>query len=939
MKAVFVPFEENLIEEVSKELVADMKGDDLSHTAVVFPGKRPYYYLISSLSNRCKKTIFPPLITSMDEFISKILLWSGFEFSPLNALDGVYILFKILKDKNLHLELPVPYREYFNRFEDFLFWGFEILRAMEEMDEALVEEKKVEEMKKALSAGSNFSSPIPVEKIAEVALNLFQPFQDEMEKRALWTRGYRYRRASSLPVSEILRGKRIEKIIFAGFFLLTRSEREVIKRTGEGLDVKLFFHVSERKKWKEFDEILNVLGINDVVEIRSQKEIPLEDKLSFHPSSNLHFELLRLSCLLKDEKNWDDLAIVLPKSESLIPLLSDVVSRFDVEFNLSMGYPLLRSPLFSLMESILTLQETKDNDLYYIHSYLSIIKHPYIRNIRRENGEVIGSLLRKIEKEITEKKLIFFSLKDIEKIVDADERKDLVNFHDIFVKNFDKVKKLESLSTAFEKVIEFLVRKSDFPSHPLSSEILEGITNFLKEIKKSLIKDEEFEIEALKRLFRGSATNYRIPLPGVPLKGVQIIGMLETRCLNFKKVIILDMNEGVIPGVRKHEPVFSTWIKKNLGLPIYRDNEQIYRYHFFRLIGSAEKVMLFYIKDADTPRSRFIEELIWEIEKKKGSLVKEDGMKIPVQIFLPKKVEGVKKDENTMELIGKMKFTPTGIDAYLECPLKFYFKEVLKLSPVQSIEEEVEPLDVGIIAHSALKKTFEPFLNKNLSEMDFDKMIESVGKIVEEIMKSTLSIITPEREIFQRILTEVLKKYLLKEKDIIFSKDKECKMRILELENEGAMVTRIDGKDVEITGRWDRVDEVENRIRVVDYKTGRSEKHKLKKSGVSFVKFSREEVIENGINSLQLPCYVLIYKDKNKPSLPVDATVILLRDVFKESDWRVEWGEKIPEEIFKNIIIGIIKEIIDPEVPFYPDEKGDCSKCAYRTPCLSMRAR
>jgi CRISPR/Cas system-associated exonuclease Cas4 (RecB family) len=935
IKAVFIPFEENLIEELSKELLAEMKGYDLSHLTVVFPGKRPYYYLISSLSKKCRGTIFPPLIISMDEFVSKLLSWNGIEVSSLNDLDAVYLLFQILRNKKLHLDLPHPYRDSFNKFEDFLFWGFELLRAMEEMDEALVDEKRITELKKSLSVGTDFSPPLPLEKIAEVALSLFPLLHEEMERRGIWTRGYRYRRASSLPVSRILKDKNIEKIFFAGFFLFTRSEMEIIKRAGEEVDVYLLFHISERKKWKEFEEMLEKLKLDEVVELNSGESVPLEKKLSFHPASSLHFELLSLSQVLKDEKEWDDLAIVLPRSETLIPLLSDVISRFDVEFNVSMGYPVTRSPLFSLMESILTLQETKEKDLYYIHSYLSIIKHPYIRNIRKENGNVMGPLFRGIERKLTDEGLIFFSLGEVEEMFDSEDRKELSNFHELFIKNFEKVKTFENLSTAFERVLEFLVRRSDFPSHPLSSEILEGVMRFLKDIKNSLVKDEEFEIEALKRLFKGCAKNYRIPLPGVPLKGVQIIGMLETRCLNFKKVIILDLNEGILPGIRKHEPVFSISIRKMLELPIYRDNEQIYRYHFFRLVGSAKSLLLFYIKDPDMPRSRFIEELIWEIEKTRKIPVKEKGVEIPVQIFLPQKVEGIKKNEVTMNLLEKMKFTPTGIDTYLECPLKFYFKELLKLFPLESVEEEIEPSHVGKVIHLVLKNLFEPFLNKKLSEKDFDEMMGSVEKKVEEAMKEKLKIITPEREILGKIITEVLKEYLDKEKNSGKG------MKILELENEVNMTLPVDGKNVEIVGRWDRVEEVENIINVVDYKSGRTQKYELKKvKGDSFVEFSRKELKERGINSLQLPCYALIYKEKYKPSLPVYAEVISLRDIFRdEKTWRLKWSEELPEELLKNLIKGIIGEILNPAIPFYPEESENCSKCSYRTPCLSLRTK
>lgn len=933
IQAVFVPFEKNFIEELSNELITHMRGDDLSHTAVVFPGKRPYYYLISSLSRTCKRTIFPPLITSMDEFISKLLSWNGFEFSSMSELDAVYILHKILKGENLHRDLPAPYRESFETFEDFLFWGFEILKILEEMDEGLVDERKIEEVKNFMLTGAAFSSLSPHEKITLLLGDLLFRFHEEMERNRLWTRGYRYRKAASLPVSEILKEKNIEKVFLAGFFLFTRSEMEVIKKAGESVDLCLFFHISEREKWKEFEGMLKNLGVKTLRELPPQKGVPPEDKFSFHPASSLHFELFHLSLILKDEKGWNELGIVLPRSDALIPLLSEVVSRYNVEFNVSMGYPLSRTPLFSLVVSVLTLQETKDNGLYYLPPYLSLIKHPYVKNIYREKRKIF----RKIEEELVRKKLLFFTLDDVEEMVDEDSKETVRNFHEIFVKSFENIRTLQSLGSAFENLVRFLVEKSEFPAHPLSSEILDGFMTFLNDMKKSLVKNEEFEMDSLKRIFTGLAGNCRIALPGVPLRGTQIIGMLETRCLNFKRLIILDVNEGIIPGVRKYDPILSPSIRKRIGIPTYRDNELIYRYHFFRAVNSAERVMIFYIKNPEMPRSRFVEEILWEIEKDKRKTVLEDEMRIPVQVFLPEKVGEVKKDPQTMELLKEMKFTPTGIDVYLKCPLRFYFEEVLKLSPTEYIEEDVEPKEVGNVAHLALQRIFEPFLNKPLFKEDFQKMKESVEKNVKSAMEEELPVRTPERDLLEKILIKAIEKYIDRESELFNSSS----IKVLELENKWTMTLRVGERDVEITGKWDRVDEVKDRIRIVDYKTGGAGKFEIKKKIMrdSFENFSRCELKKKGINSLQLPCYVFIYKEKNKPSLPVEACVIALKKVFKEKEWLVKLSEEISQDLFRKMITGIIMEIMDPDVPFYADADENCSRCSYRTPCLSTRMK
>lgn len=959
IKAFFVPFERSLLEYMSDEILKEERNNSLSHILVVFPGKRPYYYLTSILARKAGRVLFSPHILSMDEFMERLLEWGGISFSRLSELNAVFLIYRIFQEVKVNLHLPDDYNRAFERFEDFLPWGFEILKLLEEMDEELVDEERISRVKKYLLTGKSLKELNPAESIAYACGELLFRFHEEMEKRKAFTRGYIYRKVADLPSGEILKNLGIERVFFGGLFLLTTSERETLRNLGKELEVRVFFHVSEWKKWEEFREILNLLKVNEenIKEVPPVSTPPLEEKVSFHSASSLHFELVHLNRILSGIDDFSDTAIVLPSPDSLIPVLSDAVSRLNTDFNVSMGYPLKRSALFSLFQTVLELQETKDGENYYLNSYLNLIKHPYVRDISLGKTR-FGEVLRNIEERLRDLRLIFFSIKEIEENLHEYLKKDVMKrleedgvdkemvmkrlsrFHEVFVRNFENVNTPGELSRGFRSLLNFLTKESSFPSYWLSAEIMQAMMEFLDSFSTSFFSEERFDIEGLKMIFERCAGEVKIPLPGVPLKGLQVIGMLETRCLNFKKMAIIDANEGVIPSVKRHDPILSINMRRILELPIYTHHERIYRYHFLRAVHSSERVWLIYTKTPEMPRSRFVEELMWEIEKKLKKRVEEEGIELPVEIYLPLKEWGMKKSEDTMKILREMDFTPSRIDTYLFCPMKFYLSHVLSLSPVEEGGEEVEPLDVGNVVHTALYRIFEPYIEREVSADDLEKIKCLLEDTVKNASKEHFRVITPEREMVEGLIITALKRYLEEEL-------KRGTIKIHSLEGAHSMEIETRMGKVKLTGRWDRIDEVlingTEVLRVVDYKTGSVEKYKFPRPSPLSTERSRKGIKNLKINSLQLPCYVLLLKHLLNPSLPVDAVVISIREVFKKKDeWMVSLRKNFDsdreiDEFFRPLITGIIEEILSPDVDFYMDT-ANCKRCSYLTPCLSLRS-
>ena len=242
----------------------------------------------------------------------------------------------------------------------------------------------------------------------------------------------------------------------------------------------------------------------------------------------------------------------------------------------------------------------------------------------------------------------------------------------------------------------------------------------------------------LKSLFLQVAGSGSIPFYGEPLKGLQIMGMLETRTLDFENIIMLSVNEDLIPAGKSQNSFIPFDLRKEFNLPTYKDNNAIYAYHFYRLLQRAKKVYLLYATEADGlgggDKSRFITQIQTELTKYNPDI------KIGEQIVANKLEVGKQNEvieiEKTRFIVEKLKniadsgFSPTALNVYRRCPLQFYFQYILKLGETEEPEETIEARTLGKVVHEVLELFYKPFVEKNITEADVKKMIPEVEKYV-----------------------------------------------------------------------------------------------------------------------------------------------------------------------------------------------------------------
>ena len=801
------------------------------------------------------------------------------------GLNKVWVLFKAAREMNLFSNYS---------FHHFFTWGLKIADIIDELELEEVDEKKL----KNLPFGT---LPEEIRNIISCLGEVKKNFYTELKNNKLTTRGMDYAAVASNLDSGIIPD--FSFIYTGGFFAPTRLEEKILKYLN-AMDKNIHFVQDKWDKWN-FENI------------------------HLHSGFDVHSEIKRAGEILEKGFNPAKTAIVLPQADVLIPLLSMVVSGLNQEYNISMGYPLERASPFTLLEQIMHFQEARVGDEYYAKDYLSILLHPYVKNLSLgTSSEDTRTLIHKIEEKLSDRVgRAFIHLEEVEK-----EFVQIKEVHINLIRNLKDVRTFSQLGKCFEDIFSFLLARSPAQFYPFSGEFFKNFFAIFRDMQDSMLGNEEMEKEDIFDLFRYYVNTVRVPFSGIPLSGLQILGMLETRNLFFEKVIVLDVQEGVIPNEDKYDPILPTSVRRFLELPTYRQREKIFRHHFMNLVNTAAEVHLIYREYGKESRSRFIEEIIWEKEQAAGEVAPKDIV-TPVNFrveSITRKPFSIKKDEKTMEILNQMILSPTSIDAYLNCPAQFYFSSVLKLEEKESVEREPDLGKIGSFIHEILYKFYEPLKGSDIILTEKDR--ERLEQIIDTVLKEKFGELRGENYLLNKITKFRLSNFFENEKKIEG-------YRIIGTEENfnGIAINNIPGinHSISLKGRIDRIDQREKKIYIIDYKTGDSKKPIKKLS----IPFTDRRDMKSKIRSFQLPVYVYLYREKN-PELSwndINAGFSIIRNGKEEFLFSEKDDNSLRmEEIFLPSLKNLIGEIFNPAVNFEKDDEDEhsCQFCPYFTFCL-----
>ncbi|MDI6766892.1 MAG: PD-(D/E)XK nuclease family protein [Bacteroidota bacterium] len=930
---------ENLINVIASELTA--RERDYSCQIVVFPGKRPAHFLRKLLAEREDATLFPPKIFSIDEFFNSLYSdFLGHHRPALEAIDAVAIL------HNVHLKTQQRLGQTtYDTFDNFLPVAIKLLGELEEVMLANHSLRRVREILQNVEFAKFHS-----------LYHYYEKFYEEVEQGGFATRSIIYRTVADEVGKIDFSG--YEKIILAGFYAFTNVEKKFIEHLRKLKNVVFIFQYGAG-----LVEQLNQLNI-DVETQTNFSSAMHEPILNFYKSSDTHGQVYALAeniqKRLQEENEIDHhTAIVLPSSEALFPAIHFPLSLLKEDaYNIALGYPIQRTPAYGFLNNLLDLIATAFNKKFSAASYLRFILHPYVKNIRfRSRSDITRIMFHRFEEYFAENKSkALLSLDSIEQDkelfslcnealsgfteeINLEQSKaHIKSIHDNTVRKFADIKSIGEFAQKAIEVLNYIFTNSTASLHPYFRPYVQQLMESLDKVAHSLLKDEKFSEPVGYMIFlQHFLAGETVPFHGTPLRGLQVLGLLETRNLIFDTVYFLDANDDIIPGKHADNMLLPQPIRKMLGLETYREREKLIEYYFDLVIHGAKEVHLFYTesqKDGKKEKSRFVQKLLW---KKQQALQTEkltpfeETIRYRLNLANPKPGAINKTPEMVEFLRAKNKFSSSQLDAYLACELKFYHQTVLGLREKTEVSDEVDALDIGIFIHSVLEEYFKLFLGKKISKEKLTRTrLEDIidQKMGEEYGKDWLG---PAFMMYEQIvnhLWEFIEKYQLPmiENTEIMLKDLE---RNILIESNG----------IRYTGIIDRIEARGNVIYIIDYKT--SKDNQSIRIRLDKLDINNREIYREAIGSFQLPMYMLLYNQQTgtPPENITPAYLFLGRNRLDEMiEAPIGNMETSPVDVFnmvQPVILKLVDEILDINKPFAPTEflEDECSRCPYNTIC------
>jgi CRISPR/Cas system-associated exonuclease Cas4 (RecB family) len=931
---------QNLIEEIISHLSGTNR--DYSSNLVIFPGKRPSHFLRKALAENIKGSFIPPVIYSMDEFINSIC--ESIETKKkLEAIDAVAILYEIHKKA----KKPIG-GSGFMMFERFFSIGLKIYNDIEELYINGISSLKVKEIQP-------FIDNVVPEQTAKNLQSLFffyEEFYKEIEKQNLSTRSTRYRIASEK--FDEVGIDRFCKTIAAGFFALTQCEKNIFKKLLSMGNAVFIFQDGHGIRENLID-----IGIKPEDKEAYISDISEQD-ISFYSSPDTHGQVYAVSNVLhtalqKDGKIDENTAIVMPSSDTLFPLLRQGLSFMEAkEFNVSMGYPLFRTPVVGFFNNLMDLISSMDGDKFYVPDYLRFVLHPYTKNIFfNSSAEMTRILFHTIEEELTENRTkTFLSLSEIEEDIKMlsdflkkahSEQNTMITselaaghlkyIHDNTVRKFLAFENIGDFAKKCNEVLTFIYHNSTAKLHPFFHPFAESFLIALDAVSRSLMSSMAFSnINSYFSFIRKYLMTSHIPFEGTPIRGLQVLGFLETRNLKFKRLLILDANEEVLPDTKRQDSLLPFQARRMLGIPTYIERDKISAYYFENLIRGAEHVHLFFIENDAKERSRFVERLIWEKQKKDKTTETNSYINsVQYKVRLSNKAPvGISKTKEVVNFLKGFAYSASAIDTYLRCGLQFYYSYVMGIKESENISGEIERADIGKFVHRSISAFFSTRKGYALTNKDMD--INEMNRLVERFFTEDYgndpvgAIYLLKNQVKSR-MRDVLKRYYIPliEEETLIVLDSEYKINASECH-------------FNITGRIDSIEKRGNKIMIIDYKTG-SNPNNLR---INFDKLDPDnrDTWSKAIGSLQLPFYLMLYwkhtvadiRDMNAMFLLLGHSVVskdIELQLFKDRDAEKTYN------ILKGIILYLLEEIINPQIQFSPaaDKKKTCPHCAFRSIC------
>ncbi|MEO0226327.1 MAG: hypothetical protein ABIL05_05190, partial [candidate division WOR-3 bacterium] len=507
------------------------KSRELFNNLIVFPAKRPIHFLRKYLAGKLRSSFRSPVILAIDEFVDYLYDLLGYSDVRINSLDAIALLFELNREGGL---INYPGGEL--TIDEFLPWGAKILSDFEE----IYIEAIGPEVIRSIDQIESEQLPARIRERLLTFSQLYKSFYDYLIEHHYSTRSLRYRRvAESMEKVDL---EKFEQIFLAGFFMLTRSEEKIFKNISQLKNSQLIF-----QDGPGVDATIRSLNLA-VEKIVSGNPQPV---VSLYKAMDAHGQVFKLAEVISERKNFNQRdVVVLPVPDTLFPVIQHALGRIKGDYNISLGYPLYRTSIYSLIETLRQLLNTKEGEKYSLAHYLKFVLHPYIKNIRlgkmSEPTRIIFHTIEEFYQNVPRRFITLTEIENNEKLTDlcwnklrdlfpGGPQKDIIinhlkEIHYHLIKNFENIDSLEDFGNKLLNFLSFISLHSTANRHIYTAPFVETMIGAIYELRQSFLKKVRFsKMESYFRLLRSYIRTLHHPFEGSPVQGLQVLGFLETR--------------------------------------------------------------------------------------------------------------------------------------------------------------------------------------------------------------------------------------------------------------------------------------------------------------------------------------------------------------------------------------------------------------------------
>lgn len=925
------------------ETIYASKRDTLEELCIVLPSKRAGTFFKQALADLSEVPLWMPKIYAIEEWLEEI---SGF-----TILDRTTLLF----------ELYISYQKVFPKeaqdsFESFLKWAPMLLTDFNDISAYLDKPSKLfdylHQAKKIESWTPLDGEPSEVVKkylrFWELMGLLFSEFTKNLEAQNTAFQGMAYRKASE-GISSWMVSQKPPKgsVCYVGFNAMNPCEEHIMRTLIAAGVAEVFWdadtyylndpkqeagrYLRKHKQWPEFESRPFNWVCSDLIK---PKEINVIGVPKGVAQAQLAASLINKHKIKNQELK--DLALVLADENLLLPVLEFLPSSVDM-LNITMGNSLKNLNMYAFFDAFFQLHLNREKlsaaqEKFYFKDLFKVWQHPAFQT--SGHAETLLKLKQKIQRlnhSFPSKELIL-----------ADCPKSVLPWIQVLL-NYNSAHPFGIIDDALalidlvkDKIIE-QGRKDSLDLEQLF--VFAKLFNQIKNLqdKYGFIK----ELKTLHHLFQQSAKLESLSFFGEPLSGLQLMGMLETRNLDFEHVILLSANEGFLPEGKTDNSFIPFDIRKEVGLPTYLDKDAIFAYHFYRLAQRCKSFTLVYNTQTDAmgagEKSRFIAQLENELKQRYPNEISftKQVLSHPLHAVKPKELAVVKDIEiqkRLKEIATGRGFSPSSLNSYKNCPLQFYYEKVLKIRDPDVVEETIAANTLGTVVHRSLEDLYKPFVNHLLTEQDLKGMLPKIPAKLkelfsEEFKKGTFN--KGKNLLVYTVAEQFLNSFIKLE--LKFLKNNE--LHIIGLEQDLKAEIKIDSLDfsINLNGNADRIDQCNGGLRITDYKTGMVNKNELQTDDLQLLVWDKS--YQKGF---QLYLYAYLYHKMKPDQKELETGIVSFRALkngfipagFKE-------GKQLTTLLDSNLLTDfeaefktLLASIFDTTIPFHHKDRTEpCRFC------------